>query len=110
MVLVRRCHRDERGSVLVTTAVLLVAVAALAGLALAGGAVYAADQEGRRASDVAALAGAAALPTIDVGTGPNPLAVPTPAQLSTACDAIGTTTSTTALPAQCSTSQDTPLG
>src|SRR5436305_512242 len=105
MVLVTRLRRrDERGSILVTAAVLLVGVATLAGLAVAGGAVYAADQEGRRAADVAALAGAAALPTINVGSGPNPLAIPTPGQLDTP---LGTVDATPAVP---NLNQDLSLG
>lgn len=104
MVRRRQRRRDEQGAILVTTAVLLVGVATLAGLALAGGAVYAVDQEGRRAADVGALAAAAALPTINVGRGPNPLDVPVPTQTDTP---LGPVDATPALP---TLGQDLQLG
>src|SRR5207302_9133258 len=61
-----------------------------AGLALAGGGLYGASQEGHRAADAAALAGAAALPTVNVGTGPTPIGVPGPSQLDTPLGTVDT--------------------
>ena len=86
----RRC-RGQEGATLVTAAVLLTAVAAFAGLLLAGGSVYAAAQEGRRAADLAALAAAANLPTLNLGSGtdPNPLGLPSPRQLDRRLGTIG---------------------
>ncbi|HEV7887445.1 MAG TPA: hypothetical protein VGO92_07795 [Acidimicrobiales bacterium] len=74
---------NEDGAILVTAAILLTALAAFAGLTLAGGAVYAAAQEGRKAADLAALGAAANLPTLSLGTTPNPLGLPGPNQLDT---------------------------
>lgn len=91
----RRCRGDD-GATLVTAAVLLTAVAAFAGLLLAGGSVYAAAQEGRRAADLAALAAAANLPTLNLGSGtdPNPLGLPSPRHLDRRLGTIGVDAST----------------
>jgi len=84
----RRLQRDESGAILPTAAIMLVALSAFAGLALAGGSVYAADQDGRKAADFAALAGAANMPTVNLGTTQydplhNPVDLPVPTQSDT---------------------------
>lgn len=87
--------RDEEGAILITAAILLTAVSAFAGLTLAGGSVYAAAQEGRKAADLAALGAAANLPTLNLGTTPNPLGLPAPSQVGTP---LGTVDLTSNLP------------
>jgi hypothetical protein len=89
-------RRDDAGAILPTAAILLVALAAFAGLTVAGGAVYAAAQEGRKAADLAALGAAANLPTLNLGTtSANPQGLPAPVQLDTP---LGTVDTTAALP------------
>ena len=80
-----RTRRNDDGAILPTAAIFLIALAAFAGLTLAGGSVYAAAQDGRRAADLAALGGAANLPTLNLGktTDPNPLGLPVPMQRDT---------------------------
>jgi hypothetical protein len=77
----RRTRGDEQGAILVTSAVLLTALAAFGGLALGTAALYGTAQEGRTAADLSAAAGAASLPGLAIGTTPNPLGLPTPLQL-----------------------------
>lgn len=91
----RRARGDEQGAILVTTAVLLTAVASFAGLALGTAALYGAAQEGRTAADLSAAAGAASLPGLAIGTEPNPLGLPTPSMLDTP---LGTVDATPSLP------------
>jgi hypothetical protein len=85
-------RRDDAGAILPTAAILLVALAAFAGLTMAGGAVYAAAQEGRKAADLAALGAAANLPTLNLGTtSANPQGLPSPVQLDTPLGTVDTT-------------------
>lgn len=93
----RHIRGDEQGAVLVTTAVLLTAIASFAGLALGTAALYGTAQEGRTAADLSAAAGAAALPGLAIGstTWSNPLGLPTPSMLDTP---LGTVDATPALP------------
>lgn len=63
-----RRGKGDDGAILPTAALALVALVAFAGLTLAGGSVYAAAQDGRKAADLAALGGAANLPTLNLGT------------------------------------------
>jgi hypothetical protein len=96
----RRLQRDESGAILPTAAIMLVALSAFAALALAGGSVYAAAQDGRKAADFAALAGAANMPTVNLGTTQfdptnNPLSLPIPSQADTP---LGTLDLTGSLP------------
>jgi hypothetical protein len=89
--LARRRRADESGAILVTAAILMIAVAAVGGLSLAGGSVYAVAQEGRRAADFSALAGAANLPTLNLGSRDNPLGVPEPSRTDTPLGTVDTT-------------------
>jgi len=91
----RRTRDDEQGAILVTTAVLLTAVAAFAGLALGTAGLYGAAQEGRTAADLSAVAGAASLPGLAIDSSPNPLGLPAPSQLDTP---LGTVDATPSLP------------
>lgn len=91
----RRTRGDEQGAILVTTAVLLTAVASFAGLALGTAALYGTAQEGRTAADLSAAAGAASLPGLAIGSRPNPLGLPAPTMLDTP---LGTVDATPALP------------
>lgn len=91
----RRTRDDEQGAILVTTAVLLTAVASFAGLALGTAALYGASQEGRTAADLSALAGASSLPGLAIGSSPNPLGLPAPSTLDTP---LGTVDATPSLP------------
>src|SRR6266568_7516787 len=60
-----RCH-GERGATIVMAAILIPMLAVFAGLAWGTAMVYGANQEGRRAADMAALATAAAMPMFDL--------------------------------------------
>jgi hypothetical protein len=91
----RRARGDEQGAILVTTAVLLTAVASFAGLALGTAALYGTAQEGRTAADLSAAAGAASLPGLAIGSTPNPLGLPAPSMLDTP---LGTIDATPSLP------------
>lgn len=91
----RRTRGDEQGAILVTTAVLLTAVAAFAGLALGTAALYGTAQEGRTAADLSAAAGASSMPGLAIGSSSNPLGLPAPSQLDTP---LGTVDATPSLP------------
>ena len=84
-------RRTDSGAILPTAAVLMIALASFAGLALAGGSVYGVAQEGRRAADFGALAGAANLPTLNLGSTANPLGLPGPTQTDTPLGTLDTT-------------------
>src|SRR5947209_2122677 len=62
---VKRCH-GERGATMVMAAILIPVLAVFAGLAWGTAMVYGANQEGRRAADMAALATAAAMPMFNL--------------------------------------------
>lgn len=90
-----RHPRSEEGAILPLGAVMFSVIAIMAGVVLAGGTLYSAGEEGRRAADTAALAGAAALPTLNLDQGANPLNLPGPQQLDTP---LGTLTYSGSLP------------
>jgi len=65
--------RGEQGATMVVAAILIPVLAVFAGLAWGTAMVYGANQEGRRAADMAALATAAAMPTFNVASAPIPV-------------------------------------
>src|SRR5205814_3262971 len=60
--------KGERGATMVLAAILNPVLAAFAGLAWGTAMVYGANQEGRRAADMAALATASAMPMFNLAT------------------------------------------
>jgi hypothetical protein len=84
---VRREQDQERGAVMVLTALIMSVLAIFAGGTMAAVTLYGANQEGRRAADLDALAAAANLPTANLttcNTGVcNPVQLPTGNQFNT---------------------------
>jgi hypothetical protein len=78
---VRREQDQERGAVMVLTALIMSVLAIFAGGTMAAVTLYGANQEGRRAADLDALAAAANLPTANLSVCNtaicNPVQVPT---------------------------------
>src|SRR3954471_10496889 len=70
-------YAEERGAVLVLTAILLPVLVGFAALALGGSVLYAGKQDVQRATDLGALSAAANAPTVSVDAG----AVSTPFDL-----------------------------
>src|SRR3954469_1684759 len=62
-------YAEERGAVLVLTAILLPVLVGFAALALGGSVLYAAKQDVQRAADLGALAAAANAPTVSMNDG-----------------------------------------
>jgi hypothetical protein len=87
--MVRREQDHERGAVMVLTALIMSVLAIFAGGTLAAVTLYGANQEGRRAADLTALAAAASIPTLnltacaDTDTICNPLHLPNSNQINT---------------------------
>src|SRR5438477_1818536 len=63
---VRRERDQERGAVMVLTALIMSVLAIFAGGTMAAVTLYGANQEGRRAADLTALAAAASIPTLNL--------------------------------------------
>lgn len=89
---IRVVHREqdhERGAVMVLTALIMSVLAIFAGGTMAAVTLYGANQEGRRAADLAALSAAASIPTLnltacaDTDTICNPIHLPSPNQIPT---------------------------
>src|SRR5256885_4478331 len=64
--MVQREQDHERGAVMVLTALIMSVLAVFAGGTMAAVTLYGANQEGRRAADLDALAAAANLPTANL--------------------------------------------
>src|ERR1043166_9610992 len=80
-VRVAKRFRGEQGATMIVAAILIPVLAVFAGLAWGTAMVYGANQEGRRAADLAALASASEFPMFNLSTscqvtGTNPLTVP----------------------------------
>src|SRR5438067_1377468 len=66
ILVVRREQEQERGAVMVLTALIMSVLAIFAGGTMAAVTLYGANQEGRRAADLDALSAAASLPTANL--------------------------------------------